>query len=326
MLLQWKRRLLALGILAAVVAAFPWRSSEILGGKENSVKLGINASFGGKRLLPDDNPWNQDISKEPVDPNSANLIKSIGFNKPLHPDFGTTYNGAPNGIPYVIVSGTQKKVPVKFGYADESDPGPYPIPVDAPIEGGPKSKDDRHILVVDRDNWKLYETFSSYPDGAGGWKAGSGAIFDLKSNKLRPAGWTSADAAGLPILPGLVRYDEVVEQKKIEHAVRFTIVKSRRGYVYPATHFASAKTDVNLPPMGMRARLKADYNIAGFPAEVQVILRALQKYGMIVADNGGDWFISGAPDPRWNDDNLRALKKVKGSAFEVVKMGEVITK
>ena len=325
MLSQWKRRLLALGILLVAIIAFPWRSPEVRGGKDNPVKLGAGASFGGKRLLPDDNPWNQDISKEPVDPNSDNLIKSIGLNKPLHPDFGTTYQGAPNGIPYVIVSGDQKKVSVAFRYADESDPGPYPIPADAPIEGGPKSKGDRHILVVDRDNWKLYETFSTYFDGAGGWKAGSGAIFDLKSNKLRPAGWTSADAAGLPILPGLVRYDEAVEQKKIEHALRFTIVKSRRGYVYPATHFASPHKDENLPPMGMRVRLKADYDITGFPPEAQVILRALQKYGMIVADNGGDWFISGAPDPRWNDDNLRVLKKVKGSSFEVVKMGKVIT-
>lgn len=323
---QWKRRLLALGILATIVTACRWHNADAFGGKDNPVKLGVNASFGGKRLLPDDNPWNQDISKEPVDPNSANLIKSIGLNKPLHPDFGTTYQGAPNGIPYIIVSGDQKKVPVTFQYADESDPGPYPIPADAPIEGGPKSKGDRHILVVDRDTWKLYETFSSYADDKGGWKAGSGAVFDLKSNKLRPAGWTSADAAGLPILPGLVRYDEVIELKKIEHALRFTIVKSRRGYVFPATHFASPHKDANLPPMGMRVRLKADYDISKFPAEAQVILRALQKYGMIVADNGGDWFISGAPDPRWNDENLRALKKVKGSAFEVVKMGTVITK
>jgi len=294
--------------------------------QDNSVKLGPNASFGGKRLLPDDNPWNQDISKEPVDPNSDNLIKSIGLNKPLHPDFGTVYQGAPSGIPYIIVSGNQKNVPVKFSYVDESDPGPYPVPSDAPIEGGPKSKGDRHILIVDRDNWKLYELFSAYPDGQGGWKAGSGAIFDLNSNKLRPAGWTSADAAGLPILPGLVRYDEVMEQKKIEHALRFTITKSRRAYVYPATHFASRSNDPNLPPMGMRVRLKADYDISKFPPEVQVILRALKKYGMIVADNGGDWFISGAPDPRWNDDNLRAIKKVKGSAFEVVKMGKLVTK
>lgn len=324
MFAQWKRRVLVLGIL---VTAISCRATEATDGDKdpNPVKLGPNASFGGKRLLPDDNPWNQDISKEPVDPNSDNLIKSIGLNKPLHPDFGTTYQGAPNGIPYIIVSGDHKKVPVKFDYADESDPGPYPIPADAPIEGGPKSKGDRHIIVVDRDNWKLYETFSTYADGDG-WKAGSGAIFDLKSNKLRPAGWTSADAAGLPILPGLVRYDEVVEQKKIEHALRFTIVKSRRAYVSPATHFASKNTNENLPPMGMRVRLKADFDTKGYPPEAQVILLALQKYGMFVADNGGDWFISGAPDPRWNDENLRALKKVKGSSFEVVKMGKVVTK
>ena len=326
MLSNWNRRLLALGILLSAIAAFPWRGAEAVGDKGNSAKLGANASLGGKRFFPDDNPWNQDISKEPIDPNSDNLIKSIGLNKPLHPDFGTTYAGAPNGIPYVVVSGDQKKVPVTFTYADESDPGPYPIPPDAPIEGGPKSKGDRHILVVDRDNWKLYETFSIFPDGNGGWKAGSGAIFDLNSNKLRPAGWTSADAAGLPILPGLVRYDEAVEQKKIEHALRFTVVKSRRGYVAPATHYASPHKDVNLPPMGMRVRLKASYDISKHPAEAQVILLALQKYGMYVADNGGDWFLSGAPDPRWNDDNLRSMKKIKGRDFEVVKMGQVITK
>ncbi|MBI3410125.1 MAG: hypothetical protein HY040_17420 [Planctomycetes bacterium] len=289
------------------------------------VKLGAGASLSGKRLFPDDNPWNQDISMEPVDPNSDKLIASIGANKPLHPDFGTVYQGAPNGIPYIVVDGKQPKVPVNFRYTDESDPGPYPIPADAPIEGGPKSKGDRHILVLDRDNWKLYELFSAYPDGRG-WKAASGAIFDLKSNKLRPAGWTSADAAGLPILPGLVRYDEAVEQKKIEHALRFTVAKSRRGYVAPATHFASRHADENLAPMGMRVRLKTDFNMAGYPAEAQVILKALQHYGMIVADNGGDWFLSGAPDPRWNDDNLRALKKVKGRDFEVVKMGTVVTR
>lgn len=295
-------------------------------GTNNPVKLGPNASLGGKRLLPDDNPWNQDISKEPLDPNSARLIASIGANKPLHPDFGTVYQGAPNGIPYVVVPGDQKKVPVTFTYKDESDPGPYPVPPDAPIEGGPRAKGDRHILMLDRDNWKLYELFSAYPDGRGGWKAGSGAIFDLKSNTLRPAGWTSADAAGLPILPGLVRYDETVEQKEIRHALRFTVVKSRRAYVSPATHFASRRTDPNLPPMGMRVRLKADYDISKFPPECQVILRALKKYGMIVADNGGDWFISGAPDPRWNDDNLHALKKVRGRDFEVIKMGKLVTR
>src|SRR5207302_924115 len=173
--------------------------------------------------------------------------------RPLHPDFGTVYQGAPSGIPYVIVDGKQKKVPVTFTYGDESDPGPYPVPADAPIEGGPKAKGDRHVLILDRDNWKLYELFSAYPDG-NGWKAGSGAIFDLNSNKLRSAGWTSADAAGLPILSGLVRYDEAVEQKAIKHALRFTVVKSRRAYVSPATHFASQSKDANVPPSRMSVR------------------------------------------------------------------------
>jgi hypothetical protein len=293
--------------------------------KKNPVKLGSGASLGGKRPFPDDNPWNQDISKESVDPNSAKLIAGIGLGKHLHPDFGTVYNGAPNGIPYVVVPGTQPKVPVKFEYGAESDPGPYPIPKNAPIEGGPNSKSDRHILVIERDNWKLYEVFSAFPLRKG-WKAGSGAIFDLNSNKLRPAGWTSADAAGLPIFPGLVRYDEAVEQKAIRHALRFTVQKTRMGYVHPARHFASNKTAANLPPMGMRVRLKAATDISGFPEEVQVILKALKKYGMIVADNGGDWFLSGAPDPRWNDDNLGTMKKIKGKDFEVIKMGPVVTR
>lgn len=316
-------RMLTLALLSVFALGLLW---PLRAGEDNPVKLGANASLGGKRLLPDDNPWNQDVSKEPIDPNSDQIIASIGANRPLHPDFGTVYQGAPSGIPYIVVPGNQKKVPVTFTYNDESDPGPYPVPPGAPIEGGPKAKGDRHILMLDRDNWKLYELFSAYPDGMGGWKAGSGAIFDLKSNKLRPAGWTSADAAGLPILPGLVRYDEVVEQKAIKHALRFTVVKSRRAYVYPATHFASRRTDPNLPPMGMRVRLKADYDVSKFPPECQVILRALKTYGMIVADNGGNWFVSGAPDPRWNDDNLHALKKVKGRDFEVIKMGKLVTR
>jgi hypothetical protein len=292
------------------------------GGK---VQLGANASLGGKRAFPADNPWNQDISKEPVDPNSDRLIAAIGRDKPLHPDFGTVWEGAPSGIPYVVVAGSQPKVPVRFEYADESDPGPYPIPPKAPIEGGPKAKGDRHILVLDRDNWKLYELFAAYPEGRG-WKAGSGAVFDLKSNKVRPAGWTSADAAGLPIFPGLVRYNEVMGRKEIRHALRFTVLRSRRAYVYPARHFASPRTDPNLPPMGMRVRLKADYDLAKFPAECQVILKALQRYGMFVADNGGAWYLSGAPDPRWSDENLHALKRVRGRDFEVVKMGPVVTR
>lgn len=292
------------------------------------IELGANKSLAGRLLFPSDDPWNTDISKEPVDPNSDALVASIGLKKPLHPDFGTTYNGQPSGIPYVVVAGNQPKVPVRFDYKDESDPGPYPIPPDAPIEGGPQADGDRHVLVLDRDNWKLYELWSSKPqDGGKSWHAGSGAIFDLTKNSVqRPKGWTSADAAGLPVLAGLVRYDEAVEQKEIRHALRFTIVKSRHGYVYPATHYASSKTDKNLPPMGMRVRLKASYDISKFPATAQVILKAMKTYGMIVADNGGDWFVSGAPDPRWKDDELETLKRVKGSDFEVVKMGEVVTR
>jgi hypothetical protein len=288
----------------------------------------VNKKYGsgvniGKRLLPDDNPWNLDISRAAVDPNSARLVASIGLDRPLHPDFGTVYEGAPNGIPYVVVPGNQPKVPVKFFYADESDPGPYPIPPNAPIEGGPKGTGDRHILVLDRDNWMLYELFDAHPLGKG-WKAGGGAIFNLKSNKLRPQGWTSADAAGLPILPGLVRYEEV-QAGAIRHALRFTVEKTRRAYVYPATHFASPHKDPNLPPMGMRVRLRANFDMTGYPPECKVILTALQRYGMMLADNGGNWFVCGAPDPRWSDDNLHELKKVKGRDFEVVRMGRIVT-
>jgi hypothetical protein len=287
--------------------------------------LGPGASLGGRRLFPADNPWNRDISNDPVDPNSDNLVASIGLDKPLHPDFGTVYQGAPIGIPYVVVPGDQRKVPVRFQYAGESDPGPYPIPPDPPIEGGPNSRGDRHILIIDRDNWKLYELFAAYP-ADDGWKAGSGAIFDLNSNALRPAGWTSADAAGLPVFPGLVRYDEVMEQRVIPHALRFTCRRTRRGYVHPARHFASRLTDVNLPPMGMRVRLKANYDLSSFPPLAQVVLTALKKYGMMVADNGGDWFLTGVPDSRWNDAQIATLKRVKGRDFEVVRMGEVVTR
>lgn len=287
--------------------------------------LGIGASLNGARPFPDDNPWNQDISAAPVDPNSDALIASIGLNTGLHPDFGTFYRGAPNGIPYVVVAGDQTPVPVRFRYDAESDPGPYPIPPDAPIEGGPDSTFDRHVLVIDRDNWMLYEMYSAYPED-NGWSAQSGAVFNLRSNDLRPAGWTSADAAGLPIFPGLVRYDEVFQQKAILHALRFTVRQSRRAYVAPARHYASSRTDPNLPPMGMRVRLKADFDVSRFPASVQVILTALQQYGMFVADNGSNWFLSGAPDPRWSDGDLATLAQVHGRDFEVVEMGEIITR
>lgn len=288
--------------------------------------LGAGASLGGKRLMPDDSPWNQDISRSPVDPLSDAILKRVGLSKPLHPDFGTVYRGAPNGIPYVVVPGDQPKVPVKFRYQDESDPGPYPIPPNPPIEGGPNGDGDRHILMFDRDNRKLYELFSARLEPGMGWTAGSGAIFDLNTGAQRPAGWTSADAAGLPILPGLTRYEEVVIQQAVRHALRFTVEKSRAAYVAPARHFASRLIDADLPPMGMRVRLKASYNLAKFPPQAKVILAALKTYGMILADNGGDWFLNGAPDYRWDDDELAELKRVKVADFEVIRMGEQVTK
>jgi hypothetical protein len=318
----WELSLTGMVSLAAIGFLFLLQQpSPAQKGKLKKYGIGVNI---GKRLLPDDNPWNLDISKAPVDANSARLVAGIGLDRPLHPDFGTFLDGAPNGIPYVVVPGNQPKVPIKFFYANESDPGPYPIPSNAPIEGGPKSKGDRHILVLDRDNWMLYEAFDAHPLLRGDWKAGSGAIFNLKSNKQRPKGWTSADAAGLPILPGLVRYEEV-QAGAIRHALRFTVEKSRQAYVFPATHFASQHKDPNLPPMGMRVRLRANFDMSGYPSECKVILTALQKYGMMLADNGGAWFLSGAPDSRWSDDNLHELKKVKGRDFEVVKMGRIIT-
>jgi hypothetical protein len=289
--------------------------------------LGPGASLQGKRIFPPDNPWNQDVSNSPVDPNSANLIASIGVDAALHPDFGTVWNGAPNGIPYIVISGTQPLVPLSFrSYGGESDPGPYPVPRNAPIEGGPNGTGDRHVLVIDRDRWKLYEMFSAAPVNNGAsWIAGSGAVFDLNSNALRRAGWTSADAAGLPIFPGLVRYDEVFEQREIKHALRFTVPRSRRAYVFPARHFASSDPNPDLPPMGMRVRLKASFDISKYSPANQVILRALKRFGMFVADNGPGWFLSGAPDPRWSNDDLGMLKTIKGSNFEVVRMGKIVT-
>lgn len=297
---------------------------ELAAGEKNdkAPDLGPNASLHGYRPFPDDNPWNTPVDKLPVDARSRAFIKSIGADKPLHPDFGPPYEGAPIGIPYVVVSGTQPKVQVSFEYADESDPGPYPIPPDAPIEGGPQADGDRHVVVFDRDNEKLYELFSATRAGKG-WQAGSGAVFDLRTNELRPEGWTSADAAGLPIFPGLVRYDEVMEQKEIRHALRFTVQKSQRAYLAPARHWASENKDPSLPPMGLRVRLKADYDISKFPESAQVILRCLKTYGMFLADNGSDWFISGVPDDRWDDEALGAIKRVKGSDLEVVEMGRL---
>jgi hypothetical protein len=272
----------------------------------------------GLRVFPADNWWNSDISGQTVDPSSATLIAACGTQN-LHPDFGSSF-----GIPYILVGAGQPKVPVAFDYADESDPGPYPIPPSAPIEGGASSTGDRHVIVVDTVNSKLYETYDSHPlNGGTSWHAGSGAVFDLTSDALRPLYWTSADAAGLPIFPGLVRYDEAVQLGAIAHALRFTCPRTQKGFITPARHYASSDLSASLPPMGMRVRLKASFDVSTFPTEVQVILRSMKKYGMILADNGSGWYVSGAPDSRWDDSRLDALKTVPSSAFEVVTMGPI---
>lgn len=283
--------------------------------------LGIGANLNGARPFPANNAWNMDISRFPVHPNSSNLIASIGLTRGLHPDFGTFWEGAPIGIPYVVVAGSQQSVPINFtGWPEQSDAGPYPFPENAPVEGGSASDGDRHVLTIDRDNWKLYETYYSFPINSGtSWDAASGAVWNLSSNKLRPLGWTSADAAGLPIFPGLVRRDEVLAGE-IRHAFRFTAVTSRTAYVYPASHQAGSTSSMNAPPMGMRVRLKGTFNVnsSNFSPNVRVILRAMQKYGMILADNGSNWYVSGTHDPQWDDDELSVLSQVKGSDFDVV--------
>ena len=250
-------------------------------------------------VFPATNAWHQRVDALPVAANSAQLIASMGASTGLHPDFGSgLYDGQPIGIPFDVVSKTTPRSRVAFDYADESDKGPYPIPKTVHIEGGRASGGDRHALLVDKDACKLYELFALYPR-RGGWKAGSGAIWSLRSNAVRPAGWTSADAAGLPIFPGLARYDEVA-RGAIDHALRFTVAHTRRAYVYPARHYASNSNDPSLPPMGARVRLKAGIDISGYPRQARIVLQALKAYGLILADNGSSWNISGAPDPRWN--------------------------
>ena len=276
---------------------------------------------GGCQVFPSDNPWNTDVSILPLDPNSGGYMAAIadlGGNQKLHPDFGS-FSGY--GIPFVVVPQSQPGVPITFtAYGDESDPGPYPVPLDAPVEGGPDSDGDRHVLVLQEETCKLYELYRAFPVGAG-WEADSGAVFDLGSNALRPDGWTSADAAGLPILPGLVRYEEA-QSGSINHAIRVTFSSTQRAYIHPATHWASNDTNPNLPPMGLHLRLKASFETSGYTGHARVILEAMKRYGVIVADNGSNWFFTGASDPRWDDDNLDQLKEVPGSAFEVVDTGE----
>jgi hypothetical protein len=245
--------------------------------------------------------------------NSGAIIDSIGADTGLHPDFGSgLWEGAPIGIPITVVRAGVAKAHLSFDYADESDRGPYPIPANVKIEGG----SDRHALILDSSTCKLYELYALQRSGQA-WHAGSGAIWSLRSNRVRPAGWTSADAAGLPILPGLVRWSEVAAGH-IDHAVRFTVERTRRAYIYPARHYASDLTDANLPPMGLRVRLRANYPIAGFPPQARVVLAALKRYGMIVADNGTSWYITGEPNSHWSNDDLHTLGRVPGSAFEDV--------
>jgi hypothetical protein len=269
-------------------------------------------------IFPANNPWNERVDNLPVAANSAQMIASIGVETGLHPDFGSgLYDGQPIGIPFDVVSKSTPRSHVTFDYSDESDHVAYPIPKTVHIEGGRASTGDRHAILVDKSACRLYELFALYPTSGGGWKAGSGATWDLRSNHVRPAGWTSADAAGLPIFPGLARYDEVA-RGAIDHALRFTAERTRRGFIYPARHYASSSNDPSLPPMGLRVRLKASVDISGFPRQTRIVLQALKTYGMILADNGSNWYISGAPDPRWSNDALHTIGRITGSDFEVV--------
>jgi hypothetical protein len=271
------------------------------------------AAIAGCAVFPASNPWNQRVDGLPVHPRSDAIVRSIGASDPVHPDFGSgRWEGKPIGIPINVVARDAKRASVRFEYASESDRGPYPIPASPKIEGG----SDRHILMVQRGSCRLFELFAAARSD-GSWRAGSGAIWNLRSNKLRPRGWTSADAAGLPILPGLARPEEVA-RGEIAHALRFTVSRTRRAFVWPARHYASSLTDPDLPAMGQRLRLKRSVDISRFPKQARVVATALQRYGMLLADNGSNWYLSGAPDPKWDNDDLRALKQLQGSDFEVV--------
>ncbi len=272
----------------------------------------VQASLGGCPVFPATNVWNRTVDTLPVRSDSATLLRTMGLTTGLHPDFSSVAGGN-YGIPYNLVTSATKKVKVRFDYADESDPGPYPIPKKPKIEGG----GDRHILMVDQSACRLYELWNARKVKGSGWTAGSGAIWDLRSNALRPDGWTSADAAGLPILPGLARYDEVAAGH-IDHALRFTVPVSRRAHIYPARHDAGSTDSASAPPMGLRLRLKASVDISHYPTQARVLLQALKTYGMILADNGSAFYISGAPDPGWDDDAMHTIGAIKGSDFEVV--------
>ncbi len=280
----------------------------------------LGRGTGGCPVFPPGNAWHEKVAKLPVSPRSSAYIAAIGANLDLHPDFGSSLT---YGIPYAIVPARQPKVAIHFtAYGAQSDPGPYPIPPGAPVEGGASSRGDRHVLVVQSGACRLYELYDAHPNPDGSWSAASGAVFNLRSNRLRPDGWTSADTAGLPIFAGLIRYDEI-QRGYIDHAIRFTVPETQAGYIHPATHFASSSTNPSLPPMGLRLRLRASFDIAPFPRVARIILRAMKTYGLIVADNGSPWFFQGATDPRWNDSELDTLKRVPGSAFQVVETGPI---
>jgi len=295
----------AVALLSALIAAAPASAAP---------------RIGGCPIFPKSSPWNQRVDKLPVASNSDAMIRTMGAGDTMHADFGSgLWDGGPIGIPFVTVGKSQPRVRVSFDYPDESDRGPYPIPARAPIEGGRKADGDRHVIVVDRSRCRLYELFAAFPQAGGArWHAGSGATWNLRSNHLRPRGWTSADAAGLPILPGLARYAEV-KRGHIDHALRFTADRTRNAFVFPARHFASDLSDPTLPAMGQRLRLKRGYDISRFPRQARVVLTALKRYGMILADNGSSWYVSGAPDPHWSNDQLQTLGRVPGGAFEVVR-------
>ncbi len=280
-------------------------------------------TIGACTVLPADNIWNTPVDQLPVSSNSSAWVNTIGATKVAHADFGSgIYDGGPIGIPYVTVAGTQTKYPASFTYASESDPGPYAVPLNAPIEGGSQSTGDRHALSIDTGHCVLYELYSAYPQTAS-WIAGAGSIFDLTSNALRPSGWTSTDAAGLPVFPGLFRYEEIAAGE-IRHALRFTVPQTQRAFVWPARHYASSLTGTQYPPMGARFRLRANFDVSGFSAANQVILRALKKYGMMLADNGSAWYLSGAPDPRWDNSDLHNLALLHGSDFEAVDVSSLM--
>jgi hypothetical protein len=315
------RARLAAGPTVAIILAGAWLLSDgAAAAQAHPTRARSTVEFGCP-ILPAEDPLNQEIADAPVSPNSAAYVASIGLSAHLHPDFGTEPS---YGIPYTVVGAEQKQVPIKFtAYGGESNPGPYPVPPNAPIEGGgKKGRGDKHVLVVQEGTCKLYELYDAHRKGAG-WAAASGAVFDLRSDALRPEGWTSADAAGLPIFPLLARYPEVATGQ-IDHALRVTVPETQDGYIHPATHYASSSSDPSLPPMGLRLRLKASYSLAGFTGESLVILEALERYGLIVADNGSPWFITGAPNPHWNDENLEQIKRVPGSEFEAVESGPIL--